>query len=71
MTESISNEDLYHELKRLEERMVTREDLDAIIDSVEILANPETMEALRKSDGDVKEGRVKEVASVQDMLDEL
>jgi antitoxin YefM len=51
--------------------MVTREDLDALVDSVEILSNPKTMEALRKSDQDIKAGRVKEVTSVNDLLAEL
>ena len=51
--------------------MVTREDIEALVDSVEILSNPKTMEALRKSDLDIKAGRVKEVTSVDDLLDEL
>ncbi len=71
MTESISIEDVYQELKSIERKMVTREDLDALIDSVEILSNPKTMEALRKSDLDIKEGRVKEVSSVEELLSEL
>lgn len=37
----------------------------------EILDNPETREALRKSDLDIKEGRVKEISSVEDMVEEL
>lgn len=68
MTESITIEDVYQELKAIERKMVTREDLEALIDSVEILSNPKTMEALRKSDLDLKEGRVKEVSSVEELL---
>ncbi len=71
MTESITIEDIYQELKAIEKKMVTREDLEALIDSVEILSNPKTMEALRKSDLDIKEGRVKEVSSVEELLSEL
>lgn len=71
MTDSVTIEDVYQELKRLEEKMVTREDLEALIDSLEILTNPKTMEALRKSDQDIKVGRVKEVTSVKDLLAEL
>ncbi|MDI6654616.1 MAG: hypothetical protein QME59_01860 [Candidatus Hydrothermarchaeota archaeon] len=71
MTDSVTIEDVYQELKKLEEKMVTREDLEALIDSVEILTNPKTMEALRKSDQDIKAGRVKEVTSVKDLLAEL
>lgn len=48
--------------------MVTREDLEALIDSIEILSDPKTMEAPLKSDLDIKEGRVKEVFSFEDIL---
>ncbi len=71
MTESITIEDVYQELKAIERKMVTREDLDALIDSVEILSSPKTMEALRKSDLDIKEGRVREISSVEELLNEL
>ena len=71
MTGSITIEDIYQELKTIERKMVTREDLEALIDSVEILSNPKTMEALRKSDFDIKEGRIKEVSSVEELLSEL
>ncbi len=71
MADSITIKDVYHELKRLEEKMVTREDIDALIDSVEILSNPKTMEALHKSDQDIKTGRVKGITSIDDLLGEL
>ncbi len=71
MAGSITIEDIYQELKAIERKMVTREDLEALIDSVEILSNPKTMEALRKSILDIKEGRVKEVSSVEELLSEL
>ncbi len=71
MAGSITIEDVYQELKAIERKMVTREDLDALIDSVEIFSNPKTMEALRKSDLDIKEGRVKEVSSLEELLSEL
>ena len=71
MAGTVTIEDVYQELKTIERTMVTREDLDALIDTVEILSNPKTMAALRKSDLDIKEGRVKEVSSVEDLLSEL
>ncbi len=71
MTESITIEDVYQELKAIERKMVTREDIEALIDSVEILRNPKMMEALHKSDLDIKEGRIKEVSSVEELLGEL
>ena len=71
MGQTVTIEDVYKELKILEEKMVTHEDIEALIDTVEILSNPKTMEALRKSDLDIKAGRVKDVTSVEDMLNEL
>ncbi|MBL7117956.1 MAG: hypothetical protein ISS94_04145 [Candidatus Syntrophoarchaeum sp.] len=64
----VTIQDVYEALKRVEEKMVTRGGLEALVDSVEILSNPKTMEALRKSDRDIKAGRVKEVTSVEDLL---
>ena len=71
MHKSVTIQDVYEALKRVEEKMVTREDIEALVDSVEILSNPKTMEAHRKSDLDIKAGRVKEVTSVDDLLAEL
>ncbi len=71
MAGTVTIEDVYHELKVIERKMVTHEELEALVDSVEILGNPKTMEALRRSDIDIKEGRVKEVSSVEELLSEL
>ncbi len=71
MPELVTIQDVYEALKRIEEKMATREDVEALIDSVEILNNPKTMEALRKSDQDIESGCVKEVTSVKELLDEL
>lgn len=45
--------------------------LEPLIDSIEILNNPRTMEALRRSDLDIKYGLVKKVNSIEEMLREL
>lgn len=71
MGQAVTIEDVYRELKLLEERVATREDIEALVDAVEILNNPKTMAAIRRSDEDIKAGRVREVASVDAMLEEL
>jgi hypothetical protein len=58
-------------MKRIEEKIITRKDVEALIDSIEILSNPKTLEALHKSDQDIKAGRVKEITSVKELLGEL
>jgi len=45
--------------------------LEALIDSIEIFNNPITMDALRRSDLDIKYGRVKKVTSIEEMLCEM
>jgi antitoxin YefM len=71
MHKSVTIQDIYDALKRVEDKMVTREEIEALVDSVEILSNPKTMEAFRKSEEDIKAGGVKEVTSVDDLLAEL
>jgi hypothetical protein len=71
MNQSITIDDIYQELKTIEQNMVTHEDLDALIDTVKIMSNPKTMEGIYKSDMDIKEGRVKEIYSVDDLISEL
>jgi hypothetical protein len=55
MHEPVTIQDVYEALKRVGEKMVTREDIDALIDSVEILSIPKTMAAHHKSDQDLKQ----------------
>jgi len=40
-------------------------------DTLEIMRDPKTMDALRKSDRDIKEGRVKKVSSVEELLADM
>ena len=71
MPELVTIQDVYEALKRIEEKMVTREDVEALIDSIEILSNPKIMEALHKSDENIRAGCVKEITSVKELLREL
>lgn len=68
MLGTVTIQAVYEALKSVEEKKATREDLEALMDSAEILSNPKMMAALRKSDQDIKACRVKEVTSVEDML---
>jgi hypothetical protein len=71
MSPGVTIEDLYQEIKKIRETMVRREDLEALIDTVEILSNPETMEWIKKGDLDIRQERVREISSVDDLLQEL
>ena len=46
-------------------------DIEFAIEDEDVVCSSYTKKALRKSDQDIKAGRVKEVTSVKEMLDEL
>ena len=71
MTSGVTIDEVYQEIKKIRETMVRREDFEALIDTVEILGNPETMKAIKRSESDIAVGRVKEISSVDDLLDEM
>jgi len=62
---------VYGELKRIEETMATKEDLQALGETIEILSNPTTVKQIAESLRDIREGKEKEISSVQEMLDEM
>lgn len=71
MTQAISNEQIYEELKRIESKMATREEVESLLDTIKIMSNPEMMRQIADSLADIKDGKVKEIHSVKDMLAEM
>lgn len=47
---------------------MSKEEYDALVDTLEILANKETMESLRRAKEDIKKGRVR---PLEDVVKEL
>ena len=58
------------EIKKIRAEMVRREDVEALVDTVEILSNLVTMQLIQKSEADITHGRVKEISSVDDLISE-
>ena len=71
MSEVISITDVYEELKKIERNMVTKQELESLSATIEILSNPETMKQLTESAEDIRKGKVRQVASAHDLLSEL
>ena len=71
MSSGVTIDEVYSEVKKIRAQMVRREDVEALVDTVEILSNPATMQLIRKSEADITHGRVKEISSVDDLLHEL
>lgn len=70
MSSGVTMDQVYQEIKKIRKDMVKREDLEALVDTVEILSKPAAMQAIRKSDRDIRQGRTKTISSVEDLLDE-
>ena len=71
MENSISVKQVYDELKKMEKEMVTKKEMQSLIDTVGMMGNPETMRQIAESMEDIKHGRVKEVNSVKDLMDDM
>lgn len=71
MEETVSIRTVYDELKKIEKKMATKEEVEMLIETIEIMSNPKTMRQIADSMDDIQCGRVKETASVRDMLNEL
>ncbi|MEI6292547.1 MAG: hypothetical protein WCP36_02625 [Methanomicrobiales archaeon] len=71
MSAGVTIDEVYQEIKKIREAMVRREDLEGLFDTIEILSNPKTMEIIKQSESDIAAGRVKEISSVDDLLDEM
>ena len=64
---TISLMDVYRELKRIEQNMVTKTELNNAIETLSVLSNEETMKQIEKSEEDIKRGRIKRINSVNDI----
>jgi uncharacterized ferredoxin-like protein len=68
MGETATLRDLARGLKRIEEKMVSREEIESLITTWEALHDPKTLESLRRAEADIRAGRVRTCKSVKDIL---
>ncbi len=67
MAQTVTISDVYAELKVIAKKMVTKEELAQALETIEILANPQTIEQIKESEQDIRRGRVREIKSVRDI----
>lgn len=68
MSSGVTIDQVYREIKKIRADMVKRKDLEALVDTVGILSNPATMLAIKKSDRDIRQGKVKTITSIDEFL---
>ena len=71
MPHTVTIQDVYNELKHIKQTMVSKQEVESLIQTMEILHAPKTMAQVRSSDVDIKSGRTKPVKSMKDLLAEL
>ena len=71
MLETVTLKDVYRELREIKQRMVSKEEVQQLLETIEILHNPQTMRQIRASEEDIRAGRTKLVRGVKDLLAEL
>jgi len=67
MSSGVTIDEVFSEIKKIRAEMVRREDVEALVDTLEILSNPATMQLIQRSEADIMHGRVEEISSVDDL----
>lgn len=62
---------MFHELREIKQKMVSKEELMSLLEMMEIIHNPETMKQIRASEENIRTGQTKPVRGVKDLLAEL
>lgn len=70
MANGASIQDIYREVLEIKQHMISKEELAGLLETLEILRNPETMRQIRESEENIREGKIKPVRGVKDILDE-
>ncbi len=64
----IKLEDIYKELRRIESRMATKQEMESLTDTLEILSNPKLLKNVMAGKEAVKKGKVRSLDDVKKEL---
>ena len=64
----IKLEDIYKELRRIESRMATKQEMESLTDTLEILSNPKLLKEVMAGKEAVKKGKVRSLDDVKKEL---
>lgn len=71
MAETISIKDVYREVVAIKQGMVSRKELESFFETMEVLHNADTVRRLKAAERDIREGKVKRVRNVKDLLADM
>lgn len=58
---------IQEELRKIQENMVTKQELASAIETIAILSNKKTMSKIIKSEKDIQTGKVREIKSIYEL----
>ena len=67
MEKSVNLNDIYKELKRIEASMITKKEMEEILETISIVSNEDTMEQINASETDIEKRQVTVIDSVHDL----
>jgi len=67
MTEIVTINQVYEEVKRIENTMVTKEEINRLLETLEIMGNSHTLAQITDSEMDIKAQKIKVIKSVRDL----
>lgn len=67
MEQQINPELIYEKLLEMQKNMITRNEMNNIFETIQILSNQDTMRQIRESEKDIRKGNVWEINSVSDL----
>lgn len=71
MTESVTIQDVYKQLLEIKQNMVSKDEIANLIETVEVLHNPKTLDQVRSSERDILSGKTKTIRTMKDLMDDL
>jgi antitoxin YefM len=63
----IDTQRIFEKLLQIEKEMITRNELNRILETIEVISNPQTMNQIISSEKDIILGNIREINSVKDI----
>ncbi len=68
MANAITLKGLQEEIRKMKRMMVTKAELESLLETMAILSNEQTMNQIEASERDIREGRFTEINSIYELL---
>ena len=67
MEQTINLNELHNELKKIKNNMVTKKEMNKFMETFAIMSNENTMKQIQNSEQDIKDEKIREINSLNDL----